>query len=68
MLKAVVIQFQWPACLRSEGPSVNSPVRKGGMDAAVSYLSAEGATRLVAALRASALSRDENPRPYGRGY
>ncbi len=54
--------------LRFEEPAVNSPVREGGVDATVSYLSAEGASRFVQALRASGLWRGCSPRPDGRGY
>jgi hypothetical protein len=36
--------------LRSEGPVVNSPVRQGGVDLDGSFLSAEGAPRMVSIL------------------
>ncbi len=48
--------------LRSEGLAVNSPVREGG-DASFSYLSAEGASAFVTALRASGSSREWDSPP-----
>ncbi|MDQ2936859.1 MAG: hypothetical protein M3R67_05060 [Acidobacteriota bacterium] len=38
---------------RSEGLAASSPVREGGVGSTISYLSAEGAPRLVPALWAS---------------
>ena len=43
--------------LRSEGPAISSPVREGGVEATIHHLSAEGAPRIVPALRASGLKR-----------
>jgi hypothetical protein len=52
---------------RSDGPTLNSPVREGGVDAVVIFLSAEGAPQFVPALRASEKSTAEFP-PLRTGY
>jgi hypothetical protein len=45
-----------------------APSREGGVYATVSYLSAEGASRFMPALRASGLWSDVFPALTGRGY
>jgi hypothetical protein len=47
--------------LRSDGPTISSPVREGGVVAMANYLSAEGAPRFVPALRASVRLKEAIP-------
>src|SRR6266540_1598471 len=61
------VLVQSPACLRSEGPSVSSPVREGGVATTISSLSAEGAPRFVPVLWTSGLLRGWNSPPSRTG-
>jgi len=53
---------------RSEGPSANSSVRKGGEMALINCLSAEGAPRFLPARSGLIQLKTRFPRPHGRGY
>src|SRR6266508_532672 len=55
------VLVQSPACLRSEGPSVSSPVREGGVATTISSLSAEGAPRFVPSFGPLVIERLEFP-------